>query len=911
MTTREIIDYTIDGRCIPAIKIRGARALPLEEMLIMLNNVPCAWARINGHKRVGYYEAQIDGPTYLVAVEQDGLKSASKTPAVFHLLQETADFAKQSKNDVQFGDVFIIHAKRLFSDMEGAFVLQMILAIVPWFATERAFDGQTQVAWSLVIPNMNPMFLIPAETRSMLRCEKILPLMPFGDARLSPDKLHTMARKMLAFLLRWNQTCVAIHPELVKMGIRACERTRVANETKRLELEVELWRNAQQTSALNSRSFRFFGEASPRLELFASPFCWETLLHIVSVFAAQTLANFVISEVLDVLRFIVREEVLVHGELAVHQFIVGYLKEMCEGISEAEIASLKRQRVDVPASITSTTDNVLIFVSYFTELNAERLRRAETEPLDMRVETIGELRAQLAKRDDDATLLDEEQIKYLASINPADDKFDVNVERAMPENMIRNIVVVSHNFFCGIPQLTDVLYPPEFNTVHKTIVKGGRRYIAAGTAIETAILLTRAFLQWHTNIDANGSTITPLEQEFAKATPKGHNLYPSETHSTYFDDIALGTDDFRATRLSFNSNQLREFLSGRAGSLDLPADFNMARSRGLLVPTEYIIRGVPRTGTLHSARSGPIEVHQLALHTICHREHCYRKRARSDAPADPRAHIDIEYDTNSDSAARFERLTRLEASMKPFQIETLAAAVRAAAGGNREKLDDIEDVVGNMYENNALPLCVRKLAQPIQHKIGIGYHMNTERKILYRLLRSFDAPELTPAAIMRFMFKNSPAHKIGEHFSEAVTGWEKLLEKSHKTASDGYTKMSVKNMREVTTEEALAATTCAPSCSTMIGWNKTCPFLASDEEVYQMLLESGVSDSDAYRILARRGNAGLQCKMQFQMSRPGATGATRAFTQLTDDTFFNHPHQYMLAAADYLLRQEESKAEKK
>jgi hypothetical protein len=921
--TFRITNFSVDGLVFPSVESSSDREISREELCYLTASTACTWARVNGFKRVVFCEADICAPHYETIFKNDEFVCVSNTPEFFFVTPQSAAEMAACKNEAKLGDIFIVVCKREFKKASSVFTYQSLIAIVPWFAAEKVFDGRTKIAWNLVLPNINPMFLNTSKQYELLRCEKIYPLMPFGDEKQSAitrDTLNEMSQKLLAFLLRWQQTRVALHPDFVKMGIRACDRAATQRELARKNIDIELWRLSQQKAALDSRSLRFFGDEPPRRALFASPLCWTVLLHVVSTFSSPTLANFVISEMLDVLRFIIREEVMRHGELAVHDFLIGYLKEMCEGIAAAEIAHLQQRLVEIPTIVDEEhAPNLKNAINIFTRLNASRLAIAKGETLDMRVETIEELQESFKKRqsannnddDDDngvndPTALSMSDIEYLAAVNI--DEILIDPNEFVPDNLVRNLVVVSHNFFCGIPQVTEVLYSREFNSgraLDNTVMKGGRRYMSSGTALETAVLLTRAFLCWHSNIDANETAMTDLEKSFKEAAPKGRGLYPVESHSKEFDDIAIGTDDFRRYRTQYTADDLRAFLSGRRKSLDLPKDFNMAENRGLIVPTSLIIRSLPRTGTLHSTTSGPVEIHRLALHTICHRERCYKSRAQ------PGAHLDIEYDTGGEKDARFAKLNALQASHVPLNYERLAEAVRSATSGNRAKLDDIEDVVGNMYENKALPLCVRKMARVVQQNVGDGYFKNNDRLTFYRMMRSFEAPEVTQETILRFMLKNAPAGKIGDQFSDAVSGWEKHAEKSHVKAAEGYRKAIQADMRVATEAEAMTATTCAPSCSSMINHKYTCPYLGKDAEIYEMLIESGVSDDNAYKILARRGNAGLQCKMQFQMSRPGATSVTRAFSQLTDDVFFKHPHQYMLAAADYLLRHKEMEASRK
>ena len=939
--TYRLSQYTMNTLALPAV-IHEEPEISIEELVNSLATLPCAWSRFTGLFRKVYIELLIGAPFYSTVVDSnqlhmfteidaDGavpmLNSVSIEPQFLHMSDTVAREAQTMKNEAKMGDAFLLVGQTQFLHGERLLYATVLVGVVPWFNTSMAFNGSTKIDISLVVMNINCANLTYIESRSITRCERVRPLMPIASASdtqpLDEADLHIASKKLLAFLVRWQQTRVALHPDIVKAGVRACDRANVSSAMSRMRVDVDKWRVEQKRSALNNRSFVFFGAGSPRKELFESRHFWQILLFVVSTFATPTLVAFVINEVLDVLRFIIDEEVLVKGELAIYRFCLDYLKPLCDGICTAQLKHLNRQMDEIRTSVLvkerpdamdadeeddAQTKFAKNMVQTFLRTNADKLHKAEREKLDMRVETIGEMRAMLASDKRDATSLNAAEIEALAIGDEleVDDIVAQADKRSIREDMTHNIVVVSHNFFCGNDSLMDVLYSASFQRDQlqsRMVMKRGRRYFTLGTALESAVLVTRTFLDWHAHLEANGTRMRPLEEEFSKAAPKTGGLYPLETHTVEFDDIAIGTDDFILARQSCNLADLKEFLAGRSPRMPLPAQFNMAANRGLVAPNALLQRGVPRTGTLHSTANGPIEVHRLALHAICHRDSCYKQKGG--AAQHSRQHIDVEYDTAGDPGARFDRLYKLESALPPLSRETFDSAVRAAANGNRAKLDDIEDVVSNMYHNKALPLCVSRFAQFIEENVGDGYLKNEHRLPFYKLMRSFDAPQVTPESIMRFMFRNSPAKMIGVHYHEASKGWEKHAEKSHLKAASSFAEVSLANLREVTSAEAAAATTCAPSCSTMITRQKTCPFLLPDNVVINLLEQTGVPADKIERIMERTGNAGLQCKMHFEYSRPPATRATHAFSDFTRDVYFKHPHQYMLAAADHLLRHKE------
>jgi hypothetical protein len=925
--TRKLAQFVMNSLVLPAI-LHDENDVTIAELTEAFSKLPCSWSRFTGLLRILPVETIIGAPHYSTMadtthpppvfgrMDDEDLpiyNAVSLVPQYIHLTEAGAAAALEQKKSIKMGDgILLIAQTQVLHNGEMKF-LTVLVGVVPWFNVSMAFNGSDKVDISLIIMNVHCSHLTHFELRAISRCERFRPLMPVASSAsavpLDSHQLEASAKKLLSFLLRWQQTRLALHPELVKSGVRVCDRANLISASKRLHVDVEKWRLEQKRNALNSRSFVFFGVAAPRKEIFESPHFWQTLLFVVSTFATPTLVRFIINEVIDVLEFIIEQEVLVKGELAIFQFCKDYLKPLCDGICEAQLDHLRRQKTDIPESVLSKTPLAQRTIDIFLEVNNNNLRKAETEQLQMRVQTIGELRDGLVNAAADSTALSSVELEALAM----GVELDVNVmaedQQSIRDDMTRNIVVVSHNFFCGASPLTDILYSLNFGKEmmeSRMFMKRGRRHFTIGPALKSTVLVTRAFLDWHAHLEANGTRMTPLEVEFLNAAPKTAGLYPVEAHSTAFDDIAIGTDDFVVARATCNLANLKEFLAGRAPSMPLPADFNMALNRGLLVPSATLKRSMVRTGTLHSQQNGPVEVHRLALHVLSHRDACFKSRGNE--AHNNREHIGIEFDTGGDNNARFDKLYKLEAFLPPLSSETLDTAVRAAAGGNRQKLDDIEDIVQNIYKNRGMPLCASRYAQYIDEKVGDGYLKNDLRLPFYKLMRSFEAPQVTPESIMRFMFRNSPASKIGDHYHEATTGWEKAVEKSHLKAAKSFAEVALENMREVTEEEAKAATTCSPSCSTMITRQHTCPFLLPDETVRALLLQSGVDADKVDRIMERSGNAGLQCKMHFEYSRAPETRSTPAFSDHSRDVYFKHPHQYMLAAADHLLRHKELSA---
>lgn len=908
----EQFEYHVDGRKLPAVLKQSSTPIDVEELCALIKRVTCPLASADALTRTVVLETVIGKPLYTTEVlfrDPMVLGDVSAERDSIHLDDKSTTVVRESVGDMKLGDAYVIVGRRTMQRDGQTVSIGVVLAIVPWFAANSISFERGRVPWSETIPNVLYNMLDKVAQLRLMRCQRIRPFMPFADgdtSHLSEEQLRAKARQILSFLLRWHQTRTAVHPSIVKQGFRCTDKKDVARESLKLGDELDEWRDMQLRAALNNRSFVFFGVASPRVALFESQSCWTALGHVVNTFMSPMYAAFVVNEMLDVMRFVVRTEIMAHGELAVYYFARDYLKKMCEGLEEAERDHFN-QCVEAAAAQTTGGPKApqisAAFVGYYTCM----FGKATSEPLDMRIDTISELRAQ-AHADGS---LNEAEIRYLSCVDELDlESADEKEREQFRANMENNIVCVSHNLFAGSEIISKALFADKHgNTSASAIVKRGRRYMMAKSALELAVSLTRALLNMQTSAEANGAVMSKLEHEFSQASPHAGGLYPESDHATAFDDIAIGSDDFREVRASLDAHQLREFQAGARTSLPLPADFNMARNRGLLVSDDELYNVVALCGALNSKRHGNVPVHKLAVRGVMHTLRCLKRKSEA-----CRAHIEIEFDTDGDDAKRSDRLIDFERQSRPTTAAAFEEATRQIVSGNREPMNDVEDVIGNMYENNALPLCVRAMARKVQHREGIGYLQNTDRVLFYRLMKSLDVPEMSDQAVLRFLYKNMPPAKIRELNPDATHNWPNIVAKKHREEADKHVAHQLRLNKQVSQSDALKATTCAPNCWGLIGpkenkFPSRCPFRElSDAALFDLLRESGTDDDGIEAILKVRGKYGYQCKLQFVHSRPPETRDTKPFTTYTQDAFFQHPHQYMLAAADHLLRHREARA---
>ena len=911
----EIFEYTIDGIKLPAVLKKSTEPIDDEELSASIKSVQCPFATADALQRTVYIEAAIGAPIYSTAVtSQDplALSDSSATPGLIHLKPHSVAVVRASIDEMKLGDAYIIVGRRTLERDNEIASVGVVLAIVPWFVARSMSLESGTVSWSMAtIPNILYSMLEKIPHLYLMRCQRIRPFMPFAEENntvaLPSGQIELMGRQVLAFLLRWHQTRTAVHPSIVKQGIRVCDRKELARESLKLGDSLDAWRDMQLEAVLNNRSFVFFGKTSPRVALLESPHCWDALSYVVNTFLSPMYGTFVINEFLDVMRFVIQTEVLEHGELAVFHFAVDYLKKMSEGLCKAEKEHFAAC-IDTAASQTTGGKNAPIASAAFVAFYSHHLRKTQNEALEMRVETISELR-QRARTEG---TLSEAEISYLSGIDELDlSKTDEMRTEQLRANMENNIVCVSHNFFVGSELVSKALYGDKNNNkVHSVIIKKGRRYMTTKLALDLSISLTRVLLEIQMSADANGAVMSKLEREFSQAAPHSGGLYPESDHTTTFDDVAIGSDDFRQVRASLNAQELREFQAGRRDSLPLPSDFDMAKNRGLLVSDNDLVHVVSLSGTINSKRHGNVSVHKLALYGVTHKDRCLKRKC--EASSTSRAHIEIDFDTENDDSRRTTKLLEVERQVRSIDPTKFTEATRAAEQGRPAPMTDIEDVIGNMYENNALPLCVRMLARTVQQRQGVGYLQNSERILFYRLMRSFDAPEITDQAVLRFLYKNMPPGKIRELNSDATRSWPNMIGKRHNEEAAKHIEYQARSNNTVSRENALKATTCAPSCWGMIGpkvkqYPSRCPFRElPDPQLFDLLQESGTDDDGIERILAARGKYGYQCKLQFIHSRPAETRDTNPFTPYTQDAFFQHPHHYMLASADHLLRHREA-----
>ena len=209
-----------------------------------------------------------------------------------------------------------------------------------------------------------------------------------------------------------------------------------------------------------------------------------------------------------------------------------------------------------------------------------------------------------------------------------------------------------------------------------------------------------------------------------------------------------------------------------------------------------------------------------------------------------------------------------------------------------------------------MPLCMLQFANPIVKQSK--YLKEKQRLTYYRMLASLHLPGLSHSFVVRHMMSYSGA-KTAEHYKEALAGYEKMAEKCHRSAAQGYRRISALNGREVDSETAQSATTCAPSCSSLVNAKKygnrhSCPLTWSNkQEMIEIMKSAGVPLDRAKAIAESPNNAATRCRMVFESSRRPSTQNVPAFTQKTINVYPKHPYNYTYLAAEHLLRSREGK----
>jgi hypothetical protein len=333
----------------------------------------------------------------------------------------------------------------------------------------------------------------------------------------------------------------------------------------------------------------------------------------------------------------------------------------------------------------------------------------------------------------------------------------------------------------------------------------GRVYITDEAQQErVARELMRFYLQ---KISGSSSVSSAVDWDdlFESAMPVEEFVYANQRNTT-LDDCSLHSELMRLVRDKIDATEFRNFQKETGDAIKLPDDFNCA-----------VLYKITQSDAVTKSRETNIDPAALRAATL--------------AVSRTRRHVTIEYDKET----RAETQTQMDVDTR----------------GTGDP-DAIEDIVYQIMDNRALPLCAVQFAARI--KRGGPHLQNEHRKVYYRILNSLQVPELSHEAILRHIL--SAVHdrdKLAEQQKD-MNRFPLMTQKMHERAADGHQRSFLEHSSsEVSREKALARTTSAPSCETMIKDERNlhlCPFTWRSVELIQELLESAGIDHERASMIA-------------------------------------------------------------
>jgi hypothetical protein len=724
---------------------------------------------------------------------------------------------------------------------------------------------------------------------------------------------------LFSFALRWHKashgTAALVTPQTT---------------TARMSREaLDAWRDEHRRTVLNARTCVYFTREPPRAALFENFASLAALVDALRAMTDHSAALFVIGQLCDAMRFIVRTEVLVRGELAIARFLDEFAKRLVEHIEAAEQRLLTRALETVDADTKGM--NAVLAAQYRTTLRDD-LDAARAEPARFQVRCAASI---------DASELSLEDRLLLTSGNVADDSEQgdtssssslaasaaislvdssggggssmSDLRRSMVmsatsnEAVLANSLIVSYNFFVGTRALESVLVDAIRSTRH-TVMRNGTAYVRVGAALEASVALLRAYLSGHATAKrvaaaAGDAAVNEAETALVDSMPVSLNYYAEADERNHeLDDVALEgailahMHTLAAVRQSGFLDAVARSGGGGGGVADTFAGlrippFNMfdeARYYSLQRDRASLHRLTRLPYTLYSPRNGSIRVRAEAL-----------ERALHATPALADAGIAALGD-GSVAVAR-ERAAAAQRRLSRAIMRTETSESGGAA------LVDIEDLVEGARANRALPLCMLNVLERDE------YPKHSDRLWLAQTLHSFDTPALNTATIARSLMRLSTPQKIGDHFKELSNYTRAQAALDHdRNATFVATRNGNTNVSDQQMKEALAKTTCTKACSTHYEFGdmtglKRCPFSWEDKSRLDALLaRSGVASADARAEIIALVGAPRQCALQLAHSRPAATRHVDVLRAETRDVVIAHPYHYFHLAADHLQRAHET-----
>jgi len=710
----------------------------------------------------------------------------------------------------RLGEVLVVMVRFQLRSLAGATVCGVV-GLLPWFAVGAEFAGSVIPIDALLLNQSTSPLPVAVEAQfAQLRSPLPIARLGNGDEPAAPT---ASMLAVLSFALRWHMIGAAVRNERV--------------------------RQEQRRKLLHRRSFRFFGAEPPRAVLFGSVGGITAICLTIRQLAQPRVSAFACSQLTAALKFILHDEAASGSALARRRIYDQFFVPLANALG------------GMPEPIPSAAGLAL---------------REQFEPLSMRTGTLGEWLDSKELSPDAALWLYDNSSDRSAAVDDGEDDAEL-----LRSTQLRTHLCAAFRLAGGSPNVASLMIDEIVPMREYALVNGGDVYVC-----DPSVLLRRCYnlFDFFLGEHAGGAVTSAAskqvrdaaavhEQRFKAAMARSGTKYEEEGRDRSFDDCTLQSRVHQAVHSRLDAAQFRDFKMGRATTLTLPDDFDEARHWNLY--REPLPDAVAR---------GAVDehLHALSLHAAAHRDECFGARSSQR----PRAHIDVRFDVDDRegtagavraavmSVERATRLDNLRAALTQNarlvrdrqRYERLAADARrkntvvaeAPPPANaRSPLDDIEDIGANLSANGALPACVAQFAHKLLKR---REHLkNEDRTIYYRLLASLQLPELDHAAIKRHMLRETPSDKLQDQLGDINKGFRRMAEKLHERAATSSRRRALERSVELSHEDALARTTCAPSCYRMKERN-LCPFAwrNNGRGFFNLMLESGVDQTRAMQI---------------------------------------------------------------
>lgn len=470
---------------------------------------------------------------------------------------------------------------------------------------------------------------------------------------------------------------------------------------------------------------------------------------------------------------------------------------------------------------------------------------------------------------------------------------------------------LSFSLFSLTAELNGLLLPEQVD--RGVSVRRGRVYLTPDAAIRE---LPGVFRRYYEGIeprtgDAAAKSLRVLKEsgfDSDACYSKYESLLPvlgvyyasTREKGSSLDDPVLGTDQTKGLRLY---------------------EFSVPEAHGLCKSANELQEARERTHTVPTS-DGPRPVPITALHTIMHRQDEARVHlvsndsqgalresmlAKSGALSRHSTLGEEEYAQDPDRATSRDNgfrewlagyLVREKEGARSMELDSSAESLVSSSGS----APDIEDLIGNVYANKGMPLCV--LAHAKKNMETSQHPKDASRMEYFPFLRSLELPGIGTRTILVHMMRNVPQEKFGEMFRRFSSTCPANCAATRQRSFEWL----VRNGKSE--DEANRSASCFQSCRTK-QTNGSCPFANVGSEAAKTRLRAKLRDagldqcsSEVVVAAAARGKPGSACKQFFVETRPvfGARNNSERVPPFPpgQDFWINRPKDFTYLAAIHM-----------